>query len=243
MSVTSLSNNNVVIVEGTSLPDLWFQTVWACLDYGKEFKIDSGSYAGVHTRFELPYYMGIATKPWWGSGTPVILPEWPETSNIPAPVEYGYVYGDDHHQRSYVEYLMTDCCQPLEEYTYGSRLADKFNNQIEQIIQRYREDGHRNNQLVLQIARPSDIQLKDPPCLRHIDTRIEDGFLKFFVYFRSWDLWGGFPANLAGIEALQQYMAGEIGVEQGPMIVESKGLHLYNYVHELAQARMNRGVS
>lgn len=113
-------------------------------------------------------------------------------------------------------------------------------NQIELIIWTYKNKGHRNNQMVLQIASPDDCFLQDPPCLRHIDTRIQDGKLSFIVYFRSWDLWAGLPANLAGIEYLQQYMAAQIGVDQGDMIVESKGLHLYGYAEDLARVRANK---
>ena len=91
--------------------------------------------------------------------------------------------------------------------------------------------------MVLQGAHPSDVTLVDPPCLRSIDTRIQDETLHFMVYFRSWDLWGGMPANLAGIQNLKEYMAGEIGVKDGEMIVESKGLHLYGYAEELAKLR------
>ena len=62
----------------------------------------------------------------------------------------------------------------------------------------------------------------------------------FFVYFRSWDLWGGLPANLAGIQNLKEYMAEAIGVKDGEMVVESKGLHLYGYAEELANLRCMR---
>jgi thymidylate synthase len=110
-------------------------------------------------------------------------------------------------------------------------------NQIEWLIETYKRFGSRNNQMVLQVAHPSDVTLLDPPCLRSIDTRIQDESLHFIVYFRSWDLWGGMPANLAGIQNLKEYMAGEIGVKDGEMIVESKGLHLYGYAEELAKLR------
>lgn len=112
-----------------------------------------------------------------------------------------------------------------------------FLNQIEWIIDTYKKHGHRNNQMVLQIAEPTDLILKDPPCLRHIDTRIQDGALHFFVYYRSWDLWAGLPANLAGVQVLKEYMADQIGVADGEMIVESKGLHLYGYAEKLAKIR------
>jgi thymidylate synthase len=113
-------------------------------------------------------------------------------------------------------------------------------NQIEWIIDTYKKFGQRNNQLVLQIAHPSDLTLLDPPCLRSIDTRIQDDSLNFFVYFRSWDLWNGFPANLAAIQNLKEYMAAEIGVGDGQMVVESKGLHLYGYAEDLAKLRCLR---
>ena len=74
-------------------------------------------------------------------------------------------------------------------------------------------------------------------CLRHIDCRIKDNLLIFYPYFRSWDLWGGMPANLAGIAVLQKMMADEIGVESGPICASSKGLHIYGYVEELAKLR------
>jgi len=67
--------------------------------------------------------------------------------------------------------------------------------------------------------------------------RIKYRKLVFYPYFRSWDLWGGFPANLAAIAVLQKYMADEIGIESGPMLASSKGLHLYKYVEELAKIR------
>jgi len=114
-------------------------------------------------------------------------------------------------------------------------------NQIKLLIETYKNKGFRNNQMVLQVAHPIDMLLQDPPCLRLIDTRIQkeaDGktYLHFFPEFRSWDLWGGFPANLGGIELMKQLLANEIGVENGEMIVRSKGLHIYKYVWELAEA-------
>jgi len=108
-------------------------------------------------------------------------------------------------------------------------------NQIELLIWTYKNKGYRNNQMVLQVAHPTDMLLQDPPCLRQIDTRIQDGKLHFMVYFRSWDLWGGFPANLGGIQLLKEYCASEIGVEDGEIIATSKGLHIYDYSFDLAK--------
>ena len=238
---------NIIKIVARDLPDLWFQAINSLLDNGRKFKIDKGSYKG-QTRLEFDYFIGHVLNPNFGSGTMSILPEIPTHLDIPNPVKLEYVYGGEGYSRSYVEYIMTSIKEENEQYTYGERLvavdmAKGFNNikfatnQIERVIKTYKDYGHRNNQMVLQIAQPSDIELNDPPCLRHIDTRIQDNKLHFFIYFRSWDLWNGLPANLAGIEALHQYMAGEIGVEQGEFVVESKGLHLYDYAEGLAKLR------
>ena len=235
---------NRILMQANDLPDAWFQAVYAALDKGREFKIDCGSYAG-QTRLELDWVDIHILKPGLRctDGLPLI-PEMPEGSTLPAPVTKEYV-------RQYAPYLMTAEKRPGEQYTYGERLnaasvIRKWKdgiaycgliNQIEHIIETYKEHGPRNNQMVLQVAQPGDLLLSDPPCLRSIDTRIQDGKLHFFPYFRSWDLWGGFPANLAGISMLQEYMAGEIGVAQGEMICSSKGLHLYGYAVQFAEMR------
>lgn len=248
---------NIHKIVARDLPDLWFQAVNDIQDKGRRFVVDKGSYAG-QTRLEYDYFIGHVLQPWFGAFTPEILPQIPAACGLPNPVEYEYVYGGEGYERSYVEYVMTGEIQDNEQYTYGSRLVDAYSgstveqkgqrvevtpvfvNQIERVIEVYKKHGHRNNQMVLQIAQPGDIDLEDPPCLRSIDTRIQDNRLHFFIYFRSWDLWGGLPANLAGIQALQQHMADEIGVEHGEMVVESKGLHLYGYAEELAKMRCMR---
>lgn len=235
---------NMHKVTARDLPDLWFQAVHDILDHGRTFTIDRGSYAG-QTRLEYDFFTGHVTHP----NVRPLIPDIPPACGIPNPVEEAYIYGGEGYERSYVEYLMTDRREPGEQYTYGERLCnykhvyqiglDDYEsiNQIESVIRTYKEHGHRNNQMILQVGHPADITLEDPPCLRHIDTRIQDDTLHFFVYFRSWDLWGGLPANLAAIQELKEYMSAEIGVKDGEMIVQSKGLHLYGYAEELAKLR------
>lgn len=169
-------------------------------------------------------------------------------------------------------------------------------NQMEFMIWMYKHVGYRNNQLIMQVGQGSDMHLEDPPCLRQIDTRIQNDEeeeiynllgiyyvttgekfydahpdvegpdatrsavikglaefmpdnmiertmkqakvykLHFFPYFRSWDLYGGFPANIAAIEMMKQYCAAQIGVENGEIVAATKGLHIYDYTFEIAEA-------
>ncbi|VBB45232.1 putative thymidylate synthase [uncultured Desulfatiglans sp.] len=208
-------------IQARDLPDAWFQCVYRLLETGHEYTIERGSYEG-QKRLEFDYVTVHIRFP----GTRPLLPDIPPALGIPNPVAEGYL-------ESYLPYLMTAVKQPGEDYTYGSYLE----MQIQEVIRMYREDGFGTNQAYMTVGNPEAIFLKDPPCLRGIDTRIRDGKLHFVVYFRSWDLWNGFPANLGAIQLLKEYMAGEIGVGDGEIIAASKGLHLYDYVWELAKLR------
>jgi len=147
---------------------------------------------------------------------------------MPNPVLPGYI-------EEYLPYLMSDHIEPGEQYAYGSRIHGQVHHWCNVLAK-----TPNTNQAVLQVARPEDCELEHPPCLRHIDIRVKNKTLIFYPYFRSWDLWNGFPANLAGIAVLQQYMADLIGVGVGPIVAASKGLHLYGYAEELARLRTGK---
>lgn len=254
-------------VEARDLPDLWFQAVHDILDRGRRFTIDQGSYSGstrLEYDYFVGRVRHPATEPLIPDIPPscgIPNPVAPDfiyggPSHERSYIEYlmtphkspdeSYTYGERLTRTPLTDEVLgwwrADQREIVDRREPDGRAVFEENgriyiNQIEWVIQTYRRGGYRNNQMVLQVARPSDAALKDPPCLRHIDTRIQDDRLIFFVYFRSWDLWGGMPANLAGIQTLKSYMAGEIGVADGEMVVESKGLHLYGYAEELARLR------
>ena len=140
-----------------------------------------------------------------------IIPIIPEGMSIPAPTDMEYIL----HALDYLEAR-------------------------EKVMRIYKTQGPGTNQATMEIGMPSDIKLNDPPCLRIIDTRVRYGKLHFILYFRSWDLWGGFPSNLGGLQLVKQYMAEEIGVKDGEIIAVSKGLHLYDYSWGLAKMRTNK---
>lgn len=146
-------------------------------------------------------------------------------------------YASDRYKKILIQEPEAWTTLKRESYNdgHGARIYQDFLSQIDLVIWTYKNKGHRNNQMILQVGQPDDMLLIDPPCLRHIDTRIQDGKLHFYPYFRSWDLWGGYPANLAGIQMLKEYMAAEIGVEDGEIIASSKGLHIYDYSFDLAK--------
>jgi thymidylate synthase len=206
------------IIEARDLSEAWSVCLRKTLEEGREYKIDRGSYAG-QKRKEL----GLAVVEVSYPGSRPLVPDVPP--GVPPPSTMEYV-------ESYLPYLMTAHRKEGEQYTYGQYLE----KQIAEVIRMYREDGHNTNQAFMAVGDDKSIYLADPPCLRMIDTRILEGKLHFVVYFRSWDLWAGFPSNLAAIQLLKEYMASEIGVADGELMAISKGLHLYEYSWELAKA-------
>jgi len=212
----------ISVIEARDLAEAWFVCLRQTLEEGREYKIDRGSYAG-QKRKELDLVVIQVAYP----GTRPLIPDVPQ--GVPPPSTMEYV-------ESYLPYLMTSHKKKGEEYTYGQYLE----KQIAEVIRIYREDGYNTNQAYMDVGNEKSIFLPDPPCLRMIDTRIRDGRLNFVVYFRSWDLWAGFPSNLAAIQLLKEYMASEIGVEDGELAAMSKGLHLYEYAWDLAKAVMRK---
>jgi thymidylate synthase len=209
---------NISVIEARDLSEAWFLCLRKTLTEGYEYKIDRGSYAG-QRRKELDLVVVQVSNP----GNRPLIPDVPQ--GVPPPTSMKYI-------EEYLPYLMTAHKREGEQYTYGQYLEE----QIPKVIEMYKNDGYDTNQAFMAVGDKESISLADPPCLRAIDTRIRDNKLKFIVYFRSWDLWAGFPSNLAAIQLLKEYMAGEIGVKDGELLAMSKGLHLYEYAWELAQA-------
>jgi thymidylate synthase len=208
---------NISVIEARDLAEAWFLCLRKTLTDGYEYKIDRGSYAGQRRR-ELDFAIVQVRNP----GTRPLIPTVPQ--GVPPPTSMEYI-------ESYLPYLMTSHKGEGEQYTYGQYLE----KQIPEVIRMYKKDGPNTNQAFMAVGDDRSIFLPDPPCLRGIDTRIRDGRLNFIAYFRSWDLWAGFPSNLAAIQLLKEYMADEIGVNDGELIASSKGLHLYEYSWELAR--------
>ena len=208
---------NISVIEARDLPEAWFLCLRKTLAEGCKYRVERGSYAGQHRR-ELDFAVVHVAHP---ESRPLV-PDVPQ--GVPPPSTMEYV-------ESYLPYLMTAHRSEEEQYTYGQFLE----TQIAEVIKMYRENGFNTNQAFMAVGDSHSVYLSDPPCLRAIDTRIRDNKLHFFVYFRSWDLWAGFPSNLAAIQLLKEYMASEIGVGDGELIAVSKGLHLYEYAWELAR--------
>lgn len=214
-----------VVINAFDLPDAWFQLLYKIFDHGRVYTVERGSFAGTR-RLEFDFMVLRVETP---KKRPLV-PDIPPDISVPVPSDIGYA------EEYFARYLMSTERAENEQYTYGERIVPG----VEKVLEIYRRDGFGTNQACIEVARPEDIDLEDPPCLRLVDTRIRDGRLHFYVYFRSWDLWGGLPTNLAGLQLVKEYMASELGVEDGMITACSKGLHLYEYTWEWAKQRIRK---
>ena len=259
----------LVFIKAFDLDDAWFQCINTLLDVGVKYTIGKGGSFEGGQRLEFDFVTIQITNP----GHRPIIPLMPEGAGLPAPTDMEYI------EKTYLPYLLTDQKKPGEDYTYGERLTNpkikleemvngqkQFKeyviniNPVEESIKKHllcltAEEYSETNQATMEIGQPSDIILHDPPCLRIVDTRVRrdgDAYkLHFYLYFRSWDLWGGFPSNLAGLQLMKEYVVSRLNdelqksgsqkqIEDGEIIATSKGLHLYNYVWELAELRTQK---
>jgi thymidylate synthase len=226
-------------LKAKTISDAWFQLIYNIFDNSYTQQIQKGSFEKEQYRLQYPG-MGVYIEHPAEDMVPVI----PPALGIPSPTTMEYI--EDY----FANYLMDPGLSENETYKYASRIhypMPRGGTQLERAIAMLKETP-LTNQAVVEIGTPEDYDVcfgkdgnLDPPCLRLLDFKVitegEDHFLTITCYFRSWDLWAGFPSNLGGLELLKQYVAGEAGLKNGPMYAYSAGGHIYGYQEELARIR------
>ena len=218
-------------VKATTINDAWHQAVYLCWRHGIDHKIDKGSYEG-QVRRQFDFFACEIACP----ETRPLAIQFPETMKVPPP-------NNDEQINDYAaNYLLSDVTSAKETYTYGSRMLafpnpdGSVTNQVDWVIEHLKKYPG-NNHCAITIPLGGDLILSHAPCLRQVDLKILDGKLNLTVYFRSWDLWSGFPTNLGGFQIFNEFIAQEIGVPTGKMFAASAGLHLYEMYFEVVKAR------
>ena len=271
-----------VHVVGTTLDDTWFQLLSELYKHGRVNRIDSGSYEKETTRLEFDYVSGSILYP---SNRPLS----PRLEGLPVPpptdeesiekyfanyIMNGMLERNEHYKyatwivggayklpRSDVVVEQRDMQGAVRRYVKTGDAIMNVPNQLEWIVNHFKEKGYANNHCYIQVGYPEssaayDIPYEDEterqtsPCLRGIDFKIvadipelhtaEINRLLTNVYFRSWDLWGGWPENLGGITRLAETICEMLGdVEVGPLSFASKGLHAYGFQLDAVKTRLN----
>lgn len=204
----------MAMVKERNIEQAWRMTMWACARYGYSYKVQVGSYRG-QLRKQLDHLVVIIEEP----GLRPLAVTLPENSNIPAPTS------EERIQSYFYRYLLTGEKQEGEDYTYGQLMAP----QLPQVITLLNDSRGATNQACMNLGGEENIYLVDPPCLRVVDFKVVGGRLQMSVFFRSWDLFVGFPENLGGLQLLKEYvlMNLDFPLEDGPITAYSSGAHIY----------------
>jgi thymidylate synthase len=216
----------VTNIEAKTLPEAWFLCIQGL---GKRihtriYRVDRGSFVG-QKRIEYDFVTVRVEFP----GSRPLIPDVP--LGTPPPTSMDYV---EHY---YQRYVIGTEREKDENYTYG----EDINPQVPRILDMLATDPD-TNQACITLGDRNSINLPDPQCLKVLDFRLSYNRLSVAVYVRSWDLWAGFPSNLAAIQLLKESMAVALGVNDGVIIACSKGLHLYDYSWDYANAVLRSGV-
>lgn len=192
-----------------TIGEAWLNICQDCIKNGREFEITRGSYEG-QRRKQLDTLAFTITDP----------------GARPLGLEYkGLAISDDKSiEKYFVDYLVNSTLKPNEQYTYASRIAPYLENVAEMLY-----DTPGTNQATIEISRPSDVLLSDPPCLRVLSWKVIDEGLQLSSFWRSWDLFVALPTNLGGLQLLNEMMAEWAGVKIGPLFCTSDGAHVYDH--------------
>lgn len=229
-------------VNGKTIDEVWFNLLLNLLDNGRTTQIDEGSYKGSN-RLEFDFISGTIYSP---QIRPLAVYTPP---GIPAPTT------DNAIEKYFYDYLLRGYLKPGEHYTYGMWINGGNFSQLEWIIKHFLEKGLKNNHCYITVGSKESLLRYDweyndetkrgtSECLRGIDLKIieeeEKFYLAMYVYFRSWDLYSGFPENIGGLTLLSEYISEALEITSGPIAFSSKGLHCYDFQLDVVRARLNK---
>ncbi len=223
-----------IIIRGSSIPEVWFRTIKACVQHGHIYTIDKGEYEGqqrkefdiVNVHIEKPGIRPLACQ------SQTITPT-----------------SDEKIEKYFQDYLMNPEISEEErkkseyplEYKYATWIAAGWKHCCDLLM----EGQGGCNQATISLGSIADENqhFTHPPCLRLVDMRLRYGALHFILYFRSWDLVAGYPENLGGLQLLKEwcleYINSHLPPEKhwadGSITAISKGLHIYDHFWKIAE--------
>jgi len=129
----------------------------------------------------------------------------------------------------------------LHNYVVGDKIICEIGenlvsyDQIEEVIKRLKENP-LSKRCILTLWSPEDINDKYALSWTFAQLLIRNNKLIMTSFFRSLDIWNGFPYNCVGIANLQADIADRIGVETGEFIIHIGSAHTYKkHINEIKE--------
>ena len=200
----------MTIVNSFTIQEAWHESCKLCMQYGKVYTVEQGSYVGVQRKQLNALAIEIEH--------PEIRPFGFSYKNVP-------ITSDKAVEQYFNDYIVNTMIPGNEQYTYGSRIM----NQLEIVMQKITNSKGFTNQAILTVGLPGDLLLDDPPCLRELSWKRVENTLQLCVYFRSWDLFSALAYNLSAFQLLNEMVSELVNIPTGKLIAFSDGAHIYNH--------------
>jgi len=141
----------------------------------------------------------------------------------------------------YIKEFMEGVGEKLDDfaYTYHERIFKRWGNQVEKIISVLKNHPNTRRAMISLWNPIEDIGNSSPPCLDFIWVVVRNDKLEFHVVYRSHHLAtvtedgklmrgeGAFVPNLYALATLQDFIARNIGIKRGPLVLTDFSGHLY----------------
>jgi thymidylate synthase len=122
------------------------------------------------------------------------------------------------------------------DYTYGERLRSWGEgvvpepvDQIEGAIKLLKKDSSTRRATCVTWIPPKDLKTSEVPCLILLDFKVRGGVVDATAVFRSNDMFGAWPANVYGLNRVNEHVAGKIKAKAGSITTHSISAHIYEH--------------
>jgi thymidylate synthase len=196
---------SIVLIEAPSLGEAWMRISRTILETG-----ELAAYDEQPTR-EIALMTIVVVQP--DSSDPIIAelgdPEW-----------LAWMHENFFVQKDVPE-LGNAKSYAVRLFNYGGTGRD----QIAWVVDQLRADPERRSATITTFQPLTDTTYI--PCVSLLDFWLPEGRLELIVYAHSLDFGKKAYGNLIELAHLQEHVAGELGVEVGPLVIHCKSAHVY----------------
>jgi thymidylate synthase len=196
---------SIVLIEAPSLGEAWMRISRTILETG-----ELAAYDEQPTR-EIALMTIVVAQP--DSSDPIIAelgdPEW-----------LAWMHENFFVQKDVPE-LGNAKSYAVRLFNYGGTGRD----QIAWVVDQLRADPERRSATITTFQPLTDTTYI--PCVSLLDFWLPNGRLELIVYAHSLDFGKKAYGNLIELAHLQEHVAGELGVEVGPLVIHCKSAHVY----------------
>src|SRR3989344_2097818 len=128
----------------------------------------------------------------------------------------------------YYPQVLTPNKIPGINYTYGQRLMDHDSiDQIKSVIEKLKKEPFTRRAIAVTWDVGKDVYNENAPCLDLVNFIVQDDRLFMNAYFRSHDVYRGWPQNAFALRKLQKRVSDETGIKMGSLTIFSASAHIY----------------